>query len=94
MIESSVQYVLCRIEDDSSLTPVSHHDDLLTGIAAGEFAIEVEDFDFSYALYSGDTRVASFAEGRIGYRAWATRTGRLSPSLEDRFDHDEDMLLA
>lgn len=94
MIENSLQYVLCRIEDDSSLTPVSSHDDLLTGIAAGGYAVGVEDFDFSYALFSGDSRVASFAEGRIGYRAWATRTGRLSPSLEDRFDHDEDMLLA
>jgi hypothetical protein len=94
MDKSSVAYVLCRIEDDSSLTPVSNHDDLLNGVAAGGYAVEVEDFDFSYALYSGDTRVASFAEGRIGYRAWATRTGRISPSLEDRFDHDEDMLLA
>ncbi len=93
MIESSVQYVLCRIEDDSSLTPVSNHDDLLTGVAAGGYAVEVEDFDHVYALYSGDTRVASFREGRIGYRAWATRTGRLSPSVEDRYDKDVDELM-
>jgi len=26
----SVAYVLCRIEDDSSLTPVSRHGDFLT----------------------------------------------------------------
>ena len=26
MIKGSVAYVLCRIEDDSSLTPVSQHD--------------------------------------------------------------------
>ncbi len=32
---TSVAYVLCRIEDDSSLTPVSRHGDFLTGIAAG-----------------------------------------------------------
>ncbi len=90
MIENSVQYVLCRIEDDSSLTPVSQHDDLLTGIAAGGYAVEVEDFDFSYALYTGDTRVASFHEGRTGYRAWAMRTGRLSPAVEDAYLRDED----
>jgi hypothetical protein len=97
---TSVAYVLCRIEDDSSLTPVSHHGDMLTGIAAGGYAVEVEDFDFAYALYSGDpsngssTRVASFREGRIGYRLWATRTGRISPSVEDRYDHDVDELMA
>jgi hypothetical protein len=62
----SVAYVLCRIEDDSSLTPVSQHGDFLTGIAAGGYAVEVEDSDFAYALYSGDpsngscARVASF----------------------------------
>ena len=100
MIESSVAYVLCRIEDDSSLTPVSQHEDILTGIAAGGYAVEVEDFDYAYALYAGDlsngssTRVASFREGRIGYRLWAMRTGRINPSVEDRLDHDVDELLA
>ena|SRR5215218_2130442 len=96
----SVAYVLCRIEDDSSLTPVSRHEDILTGIAAGGDAVEIEDYDFAYALYAGDpsnessTRVASFREGRIGYRLWATRTDRISPSLEDRYDHDVDELMA
>ena len=101
MDTTSVAYVLCRIEDDSSLTPVSQHEDILTAIAAGGYAVEVEDFDFAYALYSGDpsngsstTRVASFCEGRIGYRLWATRTGRISPSVEDRYDHDIDELMA
>ncbi len=100
MINESVAYVLCRIEDDASLTPVSQHEDMLTGIAAGGHAVEVEDFDFAYALYAGDpsdgpcARVASFLEGRIGYRLWAARTGRISPSLEDRYDHDIDELLA
>src|SRR5215212_10085128 len=70
----SVAYVLCRLEDDSSLSPVSWHGDFLTGLAAGGYAVEVEDFDFAYALYAGDpsngssTRVASFREGRISYR--------------------------
>jgi hypothetical protein len=70
------------------------------GIAAGGYAVEVEDHDFAYALYAGDpsngssTRVASFCEGRIGYRLWATRSGRISPSVEDRYDHDIDELMA
>src|SRR5215203_1493806 len=98
MDTTSLAYVLCRIEDDSSLTPVSRHGDILTGIAAAGYA--VEDFDFAYALYAGEpsngssTRVASFREGRIGYRRWATRTGRISPSVEDRYDHDVDELMA
>src|ERR687898_1283388 len=80
MDTTSVAYVLCRIEDDASLTPVSWHEDILTAIAAGGYAVEVEDHDFSYALYAGDpsdgsaTRVASFREGRIGYRLWAAKT--------------------
>ena len=97
----SVAYVLCRIEDDASLTPVSQHQDILTAIAAGGYAVEVEDSDFAYALYAGDpsngsstTRVASFRLGRIGYREWATRSGRINPSVEDRLDHDVDELMA
>src|SRR5215207_8398469 len=101
MDTTSVAYVLCRIEDDSSLTPVSQHEDYLTGIAAGGYAVEVEDLDFAYALYAGHpsngsstTRVASFREGRIGYRLWARRSGRINPSVEDRLDHDVDELMA
>jgi len=102
MDTSSVAYVLCRIEDDSSLTPVSQHEDILTAIAAGGYAVEVEDLEFAYALYAGHpsngssttTRVASFREDRIGYREWATRSGRINPSLEDRLDHDVDEHMA
>jgi hypothetical protein len=101
MDTTSVAYTLCRIEDDSSLTPVSQHVDFLTGIAAASHAVEVEDSDFAYALYAGDpsngsstTRVASFREGRIGYRLWAARTGRINPSVEDCYDHDLDELMA
>ena len=101
MDTTSVAYVLCRIEDDSPLTPVSEHQDILTAIAAGGYAVKVEDSDFAYALYAGDpsngsstTRVASFREGRIGYREWATRrSGRINPSVEDRLDHDVDELM-
>ena len=43
MDTTSLAYVLCRIEDDSSLTPVSQHQDILTAIAAGGYTVEVED---------------------------------------------------
>jgi hypothetical protein len=101
MDTTSVAYVLCRIEDDSSLTPISEHEDIVAAVLAGKHQVEVEDFDFAYALYAGDpsngsstTRVASFREGRIGYRLWATRRGRINPSVEDRLDHDVDELMA
>jgi hypothetical protein len=57
-------------------------------------ALEVEDFDSSFSLYADGVRVASFADGRATYREWAMRTGRLSPSVEDRLDHDVHELLA
>ena len=47
MDTTSLAYVLCRIEDDASLTPVSRHQDVLTAIAAGGYAVEVEDSDFA-----------------------------------------------
>jgi hypothetical protein len=101
MDTASVAYVLCRIEEDASLTPVSQHEDIHTGIAAGGHAVEVEDLEFAYVLHAGDpsngsstTRVASFREGRIGYREWATRSGRINPSVEDRLDHDVDEMMA
>jgi hypothetical protein len=93
MIKGSVAYVLCRIEDDSSLTPVSEHEDIVA-VVAGKH--KVEDFDFSYGVYANGRRVICFAEGRIGYREWARRNGRLGDihSLDDRYDHDVDELLA
>ena len=97
MDTTSVAYVLCRIEDDSSLTLVSEHEDVSSGIKAGKHIVEVEDFDFSYSLYTADlvARVARFAEGRIGYREWARRSGRLEDihSIDDRYDHDIDVLM-
>lgn len=54
----------------------------------------MEDFEFSYGLYVVSVRVASYADGRAGYRMWATRTGRINPNVEDRYDHDVDELLA
>jgi hypothetical protein len=92
----SVAYVLCRIEDDSSLTPISEHEDIVAAVIAGKHQVEVEDFDFGYGLFADGVRVASFAEGRIGYREWARRNGRLGDihSLDDRLDHDVDELMA
>jgi hypothetical protein len=96
MIEASVPYVLCRVEDDSSLTPVSGHQDIAGAVAVGKHQVEAEDFDYSYALYADGVKVASFAEGRIGYREWARRSGRLVyiHSIDDRYDHDIDELMA
>jgi len=86
--------VLCRIEDGSSLTLVSEHDDLSTGVKAGRHMVEVEDHDFSYGLYTADlaARVARFADGRAGYREWARRRGYIH-SVDDRYDHDIDELI-
>jgi len=93
-----MQFGLYRIKDDATTTLVSEHEDLLTGIAAGNYAVDVEDFDYAYALHSNGTRVATFREGRIGYRQWAIRSGRLQGdyihSLDDKYDHDVDEALS
>jgi hypothetical protein len=49
-----------------------------------------------YGLFADGVKVASFAEGRIGYREWACRNGRLGDihSIDDRYDHDVDELMA
>ena len=95
MINGSVPYTLCRIEDDSSFTPVSEHEDIVAAVVAGKHQVEVEDFDFSYGVYANGSRVICFADGRIGYREWARRSGRLEDihNLEDRYDHDIDELM-
>jgi hypothetical protein len=41
MIKGSVPYMLCRIEDDSSLTPVSEHEDIVSAVVAGKHQVEV-----------------------------------------------------
>ena len=76
--------------------PHSEHEDIGAAVAAGKPTVEVEDFDFSYGLYADGVRVASFAEGRVGYREWARMNGRLGDihSLDDRLDHDIDELIA
>jgi hypothetical protein len=93
---TSVANVLCRIEDDASLTPISEHQDIVDAVATGKHQVEVEDFDFGYGLYADGIKVVSFAEGRIGYREWARRNGRLADihSIDDRLDHDIDELMA
>jgi hypothetical protein len=88
--------VLCRIEDDTSLTPVSRHENIVVGVAAGRHRVEVVDLDFSYGLFADGVRVACFAEGRMGFREWARRSGHLDyiHSIDDRYDHDVDELMA
>jgi hypothetical protein len=96
MDTTSVAYVLCRIEDDASLTPISEHQNICPAVAAGKHQVEVEDFDFSYGLFADGVKVACFGEGRIGYREWARRSGHLEyiHSIDDRYDHDVDELMA
>ncbi len=91
-----MQYVLCRIEDDATTTVVGEYPDVVEGIQAGRHIVEVEDFDYAYALHSNGTRLATFAEGRIGYREWAKRSGRLDyiHSLDDKYDHDMDRFVS
>ncbi len=88
--------MLCRVEDDASLTPISQHEDICAGLTAGKHKVEVEDLDFSYGLYADGVQVATLAEGRMGYREWAHRSGRLGDihSIDDRYDHDIDELMA
>jgi hypothetical protein len=85
-----VIYTLYRIEDDETTTEVSTHPTIGDGVAAGVDMVERVDLDYAYALHTGSTRVVSFREGRTGYRMWAMRTGKISPSLEDKWDRDED----
>ena len=93
-----MQYLLCRINDDSTTTEVGKYGDVVEGCAVGRHITEVQDWDYSYGLYVDGVRVAAFCEGRIGYREWARRTGRLQDeyigSLDDKLDHDVDMAMS
>ncbi len=89
-----MQYVLCRVEDDGSSSFVSEHDTVADGIAAAVHMVEVVDFDFAYRVYSDvGNLLASFREGRIGYRQWAHRRGYIN-SLDDKYEHDVDVALS
>ncbi len=45
-------------------------------------------------MFADGLKMMCFAEGRIGYRMWTSRTGRTSSSVEDLYDHDVDELMA
>ena len=47
-------------------------------------------------MFADGVRVSYFAEGRMGYREWARRSGGLGDiySIEYRYDHDVDELMA
>jgi hypothetical protein len=49
---------------------------------------------FGSGPFADGVKVANFAEGRMGYRMWGLRTGRISPSVGDRYDHDVDEPIA
>jgi hypothetical protein len=88
-----MQYLLCRIEDDSSISLISEHADIVSGIVEGRRVVSEDDFDFAYQLLTDDgCKVATFGKGRIGYREWARRRGYIH-SLDDRYDHDVEELL-
>ncbi len=88
-----IEYTVYRVEDDGTTTKVSRHGSIVEGTTAAGHIVEHVDLDYAYELHSSNGCVASFATGRIGYREWATKMGRINPSLEDRYDHDEDRLL-
>jgi hypothetical protein len=83
-----MQYALCRIEDDATTTLISEYDSIVEGIAEGRRIVERDDHNYAYCLNSNGTRLAMFAEGRIGYREWARRSGRLDyiHALDDNGD--------
>ena len=87
-------YTLYRINDDETTTPVSTHPTIGDGVAAGVEMVERVDLEYAYALHSQHTRIVAFREGRVGLRMWEMRTGRISPSLEDKWDRDEDEFIA
>lgn len=89
-----IQYTLYRTNDDGTTTEVSQHGSIVEGTTAAGHIVEYVDLDYAYELHSSNGCVASFATGRIGYREWAMRTGRINPSVEDKYDHDEDRLMA
>jgi hypothetical protein len=61
-----MQYLLCRIEDDSSISLVSEHADIVSGVAEGKRVVAEDDFDFAYCLLTDDScRLTIFAKGRI-----------------------------
>ncbi len=88
-----VMYTLYRIEDDQTTTHIEDYPTIEAGVTAGVDMVERVDLDHAYTLNSSNGRVVSFREGRVGLRAWMQRTGRLSPSVEDRYDHDVDELM-
>jgi hypothetical protein len=44
-------------------------------------------------MFADGVKVANFPEVQMSYRLWATRRGRISPSVEVRYDHDINELM-
>jgi hypothetical protein len=86
-----IKYTLYRIEDDATTTAISEHDSIVEGMTAAAHVVENVDLDYAYTLLSsGGSKVATFCEGRVGYREWARRRDEYIHSLDDRYDHDLD----
>jgi hypothetical protein len=66
-------YVLCRIEDDSSLTPIGEHEDISAAVVAGKHQVEVENLDFSYALYADGAALPAVPQTRTAVGAPGAR---------------------
>jgi uncharacterized protein involved in type VI secretion and phage assembly len=71
-----MQYVLCRIEDDSSISLVSEHDSIVEGVAEGKRIVAEDDHDFAYRLLTDDgCKVATFGEDASGTENGHTDAG-------------------
>ena len=88
--DQSIRVGILRSPDCFTLP--REHEDIVDGAAAGKHRVE----DFGYGLYADGCKAASLAEGRIGYREWARRNGRLGDihSIDHRLDQDIDELMA
>jgi hypothetical protein len=64
MDTTSVAYVLCRFEDDSSLTPVGSFASIAEATCEAGNIIEPVDHDFAYELRTSNGRVATIQSRR------------------------------
>ena len=99
MDTSSVPYVLCRIEDDSSLTPVSQHGDFLTGIAAAatrsRLRTSISPTPSTPAIPRTGRPRAWPPSGRAGSAIGSGPRGlAYQPQRGGSFDHDVDEFMA
>ena len=68
---------------------------LLLQLSQGEHPLTPQFLQPLHIIYTSDlaARVARFADGRVGYLEWACQRGYIH-SVDDRYDHDIDELMA